>query len=99
MGTREPTSEQLEVGRAALAEILRVEGAPALAPGDTPAQRLDPEVFRLPVERIRDGYYSDAYFNFTKELLEGDGRHPRVRCRSSRSTTPCSAASTRRSPC
>ena len=27
--------------------------------------RLDPEVFRLPVERIRAGYYSDAYFNFT----------------------------------
>ena len=30
-------------------------------------QRLDPEVFRLPVERIRQGYYSDAYFNFTRE--------------------------------
>jgi uncharacterized protein YqhQ len=29
IGTREPTSEQLEVGRAALAEILRVEGAEA----------------------------------------------------------------------
>jgi uncharacterized protein YqhQ len=29
VGTREPTPEQLEVGRAALAEILRVEGAPA----------------------------------------------------------------------
>jgi uncharacterized protein YqhQ len=26
VGTREPTGEQLEVGRAALAEILRVEG-------------------------------------------------------------------------
>ena len=26
VGTREPTAEQLEVGRAALAEILRVEG-------------------------------------------------------------------------
>ena len=26
IGTREPTEEQLEVGRAALAEILRVEG-------------------------------------------------------------------------
>jgi nicotinate phosphoribosyltransferase len=40
--------------------------------------RLDPSVFRLPVERIRDGYYSDAYFNFTKQLLEETGRHPRV---------------------
>jgi nicotinate phosphoribosyltransferase len=40
--------------------------------------RLDPSVFRLPVERIRDGYYSDAYFNFTKQLLEETGRHQRV---------------------
>ena len=29
IGTREPTEEQLEVGRAALAEILRVEAQPA----------------------------------------------------------------------
>jgi hypothetical protein len=29
VGTREPTPEQLEVGRAALAEILRVESASA----------------------------------------------------------------------
>src|SRR4051794_22639429 len=40
--------------------------------------RLPPSVFRLPVERIREGYYSDAYFNFAKELLEEEGRHPRV---------------------
>ncbi|HWE32726.1 MAG TPA: quinolinate phosphoribosyl transferase [Solirubrobacteraceae bacterium] len=40
--------------------------------------RLDPAVFRLPVERIRDGYYSDAYFVHTKSLLEADGHHPRV---------------------
>ncbi|MBN1530581.1 MAG: hypothetical protein JW895_16075 [Thermoleophilaceae bacterium] len=40
--------------------------------------RLEPEVFRLPVERIRAGYYSDAYFNLTKELLEAEGRRPRV---------------------
>jgi nicotinate phosphoribosyltransferase len=46
----------------------------------TPATRtrLDPSVFRLPVERIREGYYSDAYFNFTKQLLEEDGHCPRV---------------------
>jgi len=31
VGTREPTEEQLEVGRSALTEILRVEGAPAEA--------------------------------------------------------------------
>jgi nicotinate phosphoribosyltransferase len=35
-------------------------------------------VFRLPVGRIRDGYYSDAYFTLTKDLLEAEGRHPRV---------------------
>jgi nicotinate phosphoribosyltransferase len=41
-------------------------------------QRLDPDVFRLPVERIRAGYYTDAYFNFTKELLEASDRRPNV---------------------
>ncbi|WP_037495286.1 quinolinate phosphoribosyl transferase [Solirubrobacter soli] len=40
--------------------------------------RLPPSVFRLPVEKIRDGYYSDAYFNLTKQLLEADDHHPRV---------------------
>jgi nicotinate phosphoribosyltransferase len=40
--------------------------------------RLSPSVFRLPVEKIRDGYYSDAYFNYTKELLEADDHHPHV---------------------
>src|SRR4051794_38751155 len=43
-----------------------------------PRTRLSSAVFRLPIERIRDGYYSDAYFNFTKELLEDDGHHPHV---------------------
>jgi nicotinate phosphoribosyltransferase len=40
--------------------------------------RLDPSVFRLPVERIRAGWYSDAYFNFTRQLLNESGRHPHV---------------------
>jgi nicotinate phosphoribosyltransferase len=40
--------------------------------------RLAPETFRLPVERVRDGYYSDAYFVSTKRLLEEHGRHPRA---------------------
>jgi nicotinate phosphoribosyltransferase len=40
--------------------------------------RLDPAIFRLPEVRIREGYYSDAYFNFTKELLEAEDRRPRV---------------------
>jgi nicotinate phosphoribosyltransferase len=41
-------------------------------------QRLDPEVFRLPVERIRAGYYTDAYFNFTRQLLVETGHRPSV---------------------
>jgi nicotinate phosphoribosyltransferase len=45
---------------------------------DAPRQRLDPAVFSLPVGRIRAGYYSDAYFNSTKGLLEAEGRRPRV---------------------
>src|SRR5882757_3933262 len=41
-------------------------------------ERLEPEVFRLPVEKIRDAYYSDTYFALTKDLLEAEGRRPRV---------------------
>ncbi len=41
-------------------------------------QRLAPEVFDLPVEKMRAGWYADAYFNHTREVLLQDGRHPRV---------------------
>ncbi len=44
----------------------------------TARQRLDPSVFRLPVDRIRSGYYADAYFVYTKQLLEAEQEHPRV---------------------
>jgi nicotinate phosphoribosyltransferase len=40
--------------------------------------RLPPETFDLPVEKIRSGYYSDAYFNFARDSLLADGRHPHV---------------------
>lgn len=40
--------------------------------------RLSPEVFELPVEKMREGYYTDAYFNHTRATLLEDGRHPRV---------------------
>jgi nicotinate phosphoribosyltransferase len=40
--------------------------------------RLDSQIFRLPVQRIRAGYYSDAYFVLTKSLLEAEGQHPHV---------------------
>jgi nicotinate phosphoribosyltransferase len=41
-------------------------------------ERLAPDTFRLPVDRIRRGYYSDAYFVTTKRLLEEQNHHPRV---------------------
>jgi nicotinate phosphoribosyltransferase len=40
--------------------------------------RLAPEVFELPVEKIRDGYYTDAYFNHARSTLLTDGRAARV---------------------
>src|SRR4051812_17609091 len=49
-----------------------------MATGETTRTRIEPSVFRLPVERIRDGYYSDAYFNFTKELIEAREDSPCV---------------------
>jgi nicotinate phosphoribosyltransferase len=42
------------------------------------SNRLDPAIFRLPVDRIREGYYSDAYFVLTKSLLEAEDEHPHV---------------------
>src|SRR5919197_669045 len=41
-------------------------------------RRLPPEIFDLPVEKMREGYYTDAYFNHARETLLADGRHPRV---------------------
>jgi len=43
-----------------------------------PRERLAPGVFELPVEKIRDGYYTDAYFNHTRAALIADDLHPRV---------------------
>jgi nicotinate phosphoribosyltransferase len=41
-------------------------------------ERLPPEVFDLPVEKMRAGYYTDAYFNHARAALLQDGRRPRV---------------------
>jgi nicotinate phosphoribosyltransferase len=41
-------------------------------------QRLAPEVFDLPVEKMRAGWYTDAYFNHARATLLADGRHPNV---------------------
>jgi nicotinate phosphoribosyltransferase len=44
----------------------------------TTRRRLDPEVFDLPVEKMRAGWYTDAYFNHTRATLLEDGRRPNV---------------------
>jgi nicotinate phosphoribosyltransferase len=44
----------------------------------TRRRRLDPEIFNLPVAKMRDGYYSDKYFVRAREILRADGYRPRV---------------------
>ena len=48
------------------------------APSTTRKQRLPPDIFDLPVEKMREGYYTDAYFNHARDALLADGRHPQV---------------------
>lgn len=43
-----------------------------------PRPRLDPEIFNLPVDKMRDGYYSDKYFTRAREILLADRYRPRV---------------------
>ena len=40
--------------------------------------RLPVESFSFPVEKIKAGYYTDAYFLRSAEILNGDNYHPRV---------------------
>jgi nicotinate phosphoribosyltransferase len=44
----------------------------------TRRKRLDPSVFHLPAERMREGYYSDKYFVRAREILLADHHRPRV---------------------
>ncbi len=41
-------------------------------------KRLDPEIFNLPVAKMRAGYYSDKYFVRAREILLADHYRPRV---------------------
>ena len=41
-------------------------------------QRLDPDIFHLPVEKMREGYYSDKYFVRARDVLLKDRHRPRV---------------------
>jgi nicotinate phosphoribosyltransferase len=40
--------------------------------------RLDPQIFQLPVERMRAGYYSDKYFVYARDVLRADSHDPIV---------------------
>jgi len=40
--------------------------------------RLDPAIFHLPVDKMREGYYSDKYFVRARDLLRTDRHRPRV---------------------
>ncbi len=40
--------------------------------------RLEPEIFQLPAEKLRSGYYSDKYFVYTRDVLLADGHSPHV---------------------
>ena len=43
-----------------------------------PRPRLDPEIFNLPVAKMRAGYYSDKYFVRAREILLAERYRPRV---------------------
>jgi len=46
--------------------------------GTIMTNRLPVSHFNFPVEKIKTGYYSDAYFLRTEEILNSDNHHPRV---------------------
>ena len=41
-------------------------------------QRLDPSIFHLPADKMREGYYSDKYFVRARDLLRRARHRPRV---------------------
>ncbi|KAF2955597.1 nicotinate phosphoribosyltransferase [Marinitoga sp. 38H-ov] len=42
------------------------------------SKRLHPKIFKVPIDRIRMGYYSDKYFTRYVEVLKKDNRHVNV---------------------
>ncbi len=60
-----------------IADKNKKKSYPAPNPRKT-GKRLSPETFDLPVVKMREGYYSDKYFNRAKEILEKDNYHPQV---------------------
>jgi len=41
-------------------------------------ERLAPEIFQLPIAKMKRGYYSDKYFLRTRDVLAADGQDPEV---------------------
>src|SRR5437764_732573 len=41
-------------------------------------KRLDPAVFNFPVDQIKQGYYTDAYFVRAREIVRTEKRSPNV---------------------
>ena len=78
LATDEPSAEQLEVAEAALEAVPRSRSRMSGGADTRRRDRLPPEIFDLPVEKMREGYYTDAYFNHARSALLADGRRPRV---------------------
>jgi nicotinate phosphoribosyltransferase len=51
---------------------------PRLPAPNRPARRLDPELFHLPVDRIRAGEFSDKYFLYARDVIRADALHATV---------------------
>ena len=41
-------------------------------------KRVDPSLFHLPVDEIQKGFYTDKYFERTREIMHADSHSPRV---------------------
>jgi nicotinate phosphoribosyltransferase len=41
-------------------------------------KRIDPSAFGLPVDQIKQGYFTDAYFVRAREVVRQDARSPKV---------------------
>jgi nicotinate phosphoribosyltransferase len=54
------------------------EQRPAAPPPLRPPERLDPAIFQLPVEKMREGYYTDKYFLHARDVLTQSGSDPVV---------------------
>ena len=58
--------------------VTTTPGAGTPPPPLRPESRLDPAIFHLPVERMREGYYSDKYFVYARDVLQADRHDPIV---------------------